>query len=300
MAIECHSVRKYATGELLAVEHAGPLMRVETWRHGAGRLPELTLTSTEVAVMLSGRLSVERTGDGRRQRSQGAPGMFWLCPAGVHETDIALSATMHEVVHFFLPPSLLGDTALEEFGLDAGRIELDYAGGAFDPLLNQIALRFREMRRSPAGPADRLLADGLRLTLASHLLAAYLTRRLVPPAERLSREPLDGRRLQAVAELVEARLSEELTLRDLAAAACLSPFHFSRMFRRSTGQTPHQYVLERRIETAKRKLAADGQSLVEVALSTGFGSQSSFNRAFRKATGRTPGQYRTAAERPER
>ncbi|HEY0120475.1 MAG TPA: helix-turn-helix domain-containing protein [Rhizobium sp.] len=293
MTIDCHSTRKYSTGTLLAIDHDSPGMRVETWRHGQGSLPELQLGSTEVAVMLAGRLKVDRTGDGRRQSAIGLPGMFWLCPAGVHESNITLSDSMDEVVHFFLPPDLLGRTALEEYDVDPVSIELDYAGGAFDPMLNQIALSFRKMRGSPAAPVDALLSDSLRTTLAAHLLRDYLTRPQIAPKLQSHRGSLDSRRLQRVADLVEERIGAELSLADLAAAACLSPYHFSRTFYRTLGKTPHQYVLERRIEKAKATMLKSSEiSFAEIALETGFGSQSGFIRAFRKATGKTPGQFR--------
>jgi AraC family transcriptional regulator len=293
MAIDCHSTTKYSTGKLLAVEHDSPLMRVETWRHGSGRLTELRLPSTEVAVMLAGRVKVERTGDGRRQRSSGTPGMFWLCPAGIYESDITLSNTMDEAIHFFLPPELLGQSALEEFEIDPAAIRLDYAGGEIDPMLNQIALSFRAMRQSSAGPAaDRLHSDSLRMTLASHLLCNYLVERNIVGSRARHRGHLDSTRLRRVTDLIDTRLESELTIRELADEACLSPFHFSRMFHRSVGKTPHQYVLDRRIEKAKEMLCSSDLQLVEIALLTGFGSQSNFSRAFRKATGQSPGKYR--------
>ncbi|QDG94778.1 helix-turn-helix transcriptional regulator (plasmid) [Rhizobium sp. NIBRBAC000502774] len=104
---------------------------------------------------------------------------------------------------------------------------------------------------------------------------------------------LDSRRLRRVVDLVESRLGSELSLSDLAREACLSPYHFSRSFHRTLGKTPYQFVLERRIEAAKEKIRRNGKtSLVEIALETGFASQSGFIRAFRKATGQTPSEFR--------
>ena len=80
--------------------------------------------------------------------------------------------------------------------------------------------------------------------------------------------------------------------RDLAAEACLSPFHFSRLFRDATGLSPHRYVIERRIRAAQKMLSSTQSPLVDVALETGFGSQATFTRAFRQVTGVTPSQFR--------
>jgi AraC family transcriptional regulator len=293
MTINCHSTRKYQTGTLLSLAYQTPQMRVETWRHEAGRLPEVKLEATEVAVMLSGRLTVERKGDGRYQKNAATPGTFWLCPAGVYETDIVLSDTMNETVHMFLPPDLLGTTALEELDLDPSSVLLDYAGGEFDPMLNQIATSFRAMSRVPVGAVDGFLADSLRTTLAAHLLRSYLASPLKPDRDIPRRGLLDPRRLHKVFDYIEEHIDQELSLRSLADEACLSPFHFIRAFHNTTGKTPYQYLTERRIEIAKIKLRAHSLPLAQIASETGFSTQSGFTRTFKKLTGLTPGQFRS-------
>ena len=107
---------------------------------------------------------------------------------------------------------------------------------------------------------------------------------------------MEPRRLKRVLDFIEARLADEISLDDLAAEACLSPYHFSRLFREATGMPPHRYVMDRRIETAKEKLKLSRSSLVDVALDCGFGSQANFTRVFRKATGLTPGHFREIEE----
>lgn len=292
MAIACHSGTKYVTGTRLSIDHDSPLMRVETWCHGAGCLPEVEPSATEVAVMLAGRLEVKRAGDGRHQRSFATPGTFWLCPAGIRETDISLSDVMQKTVHIFLPPDLLGLTALEEMDLDPSRIQLDYAGGTFDPLISQIAATFQASPQNAVSRVDRLFVDSMRVGLATHLIRKYSVR-----AHRAAERPhadgsLDARRLRRVLDLIEAKLADDLNLQDLANAACLSPFHFARSFRNTMGKTPHQYLVERRIARAKQMLAARVASLADIAAHTGFKTQSGFTRTFRKATGETPGRFR--------
>ena len=87
----------------------------------------------------------------------------------------------------------------------------------------------------------------------------------------------------------------DLGLQELAAVAGYSPAHFLRLFRRAFGQTPHQFVLDLRIERAKRLLRADGQSLAEIAGSCGFADQSHFGSAFARRAGMPPGRYRETA-----
>ena len=82
-------------------------------------------------------------------------------------------------------------------------------------------------------------------------------------------------------------------MKQLAAVACLSPYHFARQFKRATGLPPHQYVILRRVDRAKQLLqAGTNLSLAEVALRAGFSDQSQFSHHFKRLVGATPGQFR--------
>ena len=81
----------------------------------------------------------------------------------------------------------------------------------------------------------------------------------------------------------------------MARTACLSPAHFARLFKNTTGRTPHQFVSDRRLALAKTMLAEPDRPIAEIAYAAGFSSQANFARAFRLATGMTPGQFRAQA-----
>ena len=104
---------------------------------------------------------------------------------------------------------------------------------------------------------------------------------------------LSERRKRMALEYIEANLSRDITLAEIAGAAALSPYHFSRSFKAAMGTTPVRYVWHRRVELAKRLLRTT-MTLVDVAAAAGFGSQSSFTTAFRQATGATPAAWRRA------
>jgi AraC family transcriptional regulator len=116
------------------------------------------------------------------------------------------------------------------------------------------------------------------------------------PSSRARRAHLRGglspAALRRVQLFVEANLGRPMHLHDLAARAALSPYHFARAFKASAGMTPRAYVQRRRIEQAKQLLAASTQSLAQVAVEAGFGTQSRFTSTFRRETGFTPGEYR--------
>jgi AraC family transcriptional regulator len=103
---------------------------------------------------------------------------------------------------------------------------------------------------------------------------------------------LDRRRLTRALEYVEKHMAEDLTIDNLAVAACLSKYHFSRAFRVSMGTSPKRYLKERRLEMAKAMLARAGGTLTQIALVCGYSSEANFSRAFRSAVGFTPGRYR--------
>src|SRR5215472_9013832 len=99
-------------------------------------------------------------------------------------------------------------------------------------------------------------------------------------------------RLRTIRELVLAKIEDELTLIEMAQSVELSPAHFSRMFRESTGETPHRFVLRNRIERAKEMLRAPGARVLDVAVACGFKTQQHFARVFRHVCGTSPTEYR--------
>lgn len=171
----------------------------------------------------------------------------------------------------------------------AGRVVADFGGAhqgvIYDPALKNVVLGlWTEL--SSAGRFSRLFADGA----VQSLLAAFLRLAETPAAAITG--GLSPRQLRAVTDLMLARLDEELTLEELAATAGLSPFHFSRAFRASTGAPPHRRHVELRMERAKQLLAEGALSVIEIALAVGFQSSQAFSRAFHKVVGASPTHYR--------
>jgi AraC family transcriptional regulator len=95
-----------------------------------------------------------------------------------------------------------------------------------------------------------------------------------------------------VKELIDAQISNEITISDLAAVAGLSQFHFIRAFKDSVGLSPYQYVLSERVRRARDLLLNFDLSIAEVALVVGFSDASQLSRVFRKFVGITPTAFR--------
>lgn len=155
-----------------------------------------------------------------------------------------------------------------------------------DPLIAQLARSLAE--GAGQGTLDRLLAETLVTAIALRTAQLFGGVRTEPP-------PDPGRpRLRRVLDHIEANLGRDLGLVELAQVACLSPFHFSRLFARATGTGPQRYVLRRRVERAREMLLQGEAPLAAVAQELGFADQSHFTNAFRRETGMTPGRFRAA------
>jgi AraC family transcriptional regulator len=146
-----------------------------------------------------------------------------------------------------------------------------------------------EAEAEAGAPGGELLLGSIGKTMALYLACRHATRPLVLPARRpgLSRD-----RLSRVLEYIHAHVAGDLSLDGLAEVACLSSYHFGRMFKVSTGQSVHQFVLSLRIDRSKTLLRRRDHSLAEVAAAAGFCDQSQFTTVFGRATGVTPGVWR--------
>lgn len=157
-----------------------------------------------------------------------------------------------------------------------------------DPLLTQIGLTLQQELRAPT-VAGKLYAETAAQMIAVHLLR-YHAQITYPLKEETQRLALS--QIQRVREYVQHHLDHDLSLAELAQQSGFSTFHFTRLFRQATGESPHQYVMNRRIETAQRLLKETDLPLSQIALTTGFSSQSHFTRTLTRYLGQPPRQYR--------
>jgi len=140
-------------------------------------------------------------------------------------------------------------------------------------------------------PGKEIVLHALIEQLLVHVLRNYSQPRRSDELE-LSRAGLVDRRIRRSVELMHSQLDQELTLKALAAASYLSPFHFARLFKKLTGATPHNYLAGVRAARAQLLLAETELSVTEVGARVGYLSASHFTKAFRLATGTTPREFR--------
>jgi len=145
-------------------------------------------------------------------------------------------------------------------------------------------------------PNGRLFLDSLEQAIAITLVNGHAVRHR--PVQ-LYRGGLGSARLRRIKELVHAKLEDDLSLDEMAQSVGLSTAHFARMFRKSTGQTPHQFVLRQRLERAKAMLRAPDARILDVAVACGFKTQQHFAQVFRDVWGVSPTEYREALVGPD-
>jgi AraC family transcriptional regulator len=169
-----------------------------------------------------------------------------------------------------------------------GEVELRPSRKFADPRLSSmVAAVHAEM---VAGfPSGRLFLDSLEQAMAVTLVNGHAVRHR--PAQ-VYRGGLGSARLRKIKELVHAKMEDDLSLDDMAQSVGLSTAHFARMFRKSTGETPHQFVLRQRLERAKAMLRAPDARVLDVAVACGFKTQQHFAQAFRDVWGVSPTEYR--------
>lgn len=186
----------------------------------------------------------------------------------------------------------LGEALLKEVGVSRGSADpislMDMAWDIEDPLLAMSAQRLVEASETGQRP-NTLLAEQLAYTLALHLSDRYAVPGLPAPEGAAS---LTHAMRARIVEFVRADPSAPITLAAMAQVAGMTPSSFVRSFKRSTGLTPHRFVVEQRVLAARKLLATSDLPLVEIALAVGFSSQSHFGVAFRAVTGESPARYR--------
>ncbi len=199
-----------------------------------------------------------------------------------------LSCAPMQTLRLHLNHELLSRTAQEMADVDPARLSLVAHIGLHDPLLTQIGLAlWRELEQQ--APSGKLYAQTAAQMIAIHLLRHYSSNE-VCVQERT--QGLTRRQVQGVTDFIVAHFSQDISLEALAQQIGFSPYHFARLFRQTTGESPHQFVLRQRIEKARHLLTTTDMPLAHIALESGFANQSHFTRIFKRHLGLTPRAYR--------
>ena len=212
---------------------------------------------------------------------RGGPGFQVFAKAPGTPVRWITRPTAARAVHLHIPP-----TMLKSFFADRNIGEPEPLTGFVATDQRLLALGAQYVRDVMGGAAtDSLVIESYAALLWPYLFAV---RKEFP-----SRGGLSGRVLRRLTDYAMANLGSEVSLSELAAIADLSPYHFCRAFKQSTGLPPHAWLTARRIARAQEMMLAHREmGLTEIALGVGYSTQAAFGVAFRRVTGVTPGQWR--------
>lgn len=199
------------------------------------------------------------------------------CPVSADDAGEAIAVALH-------PGFVRCSTA----GVAGPCVQLRCVQGVHDPLIVELV---RALKVEIQKQGSAIFAESLATTLAMHLVSKYSCDSSGPSAP-MTESGLGRTQLAAVVDYMTEHLDMPVGVARLARIAELSLAHFIRMFKQSTGLSPHQYLLRTRLNRAQELLRRTQHSIPEVARMTGFCGQSHFTKHFRSLLGTTPRRYR--------
>ena len=236
-----------------------------------------------LTLHVSGAGQVEHRYNGGQQRGKSFPGSFCLTPKGHPSAWRWNHPATVLTVYFF--PSLLAQIGPETSQPTSHCLGLRYLFNGQDPLIQQIGRSLHAELQADEF-LGRSYAESLIHTLVIHLLRNYST---LPPTRIFPLAGLTSRQLRHVKDHIQEHLGDDHSLVELAATLGLSPSYFSRQFKQSTSLSPHQYLIQCRVERAKSLLVEGRMVIAEIARQVGFADQSHLTRHFQRAFGVSPG-----------
>ncbi len=252
--------------------------------------------ATEHLVFVSlahARMRCERGGE--TAELDAAPGYVAVQPC---DTPVRWSwQSRLSFVLLALDPAFLHTVAAQSMELDPSAVELVPSERESDPVISNIAgVLSRELMGGQ--PGAQVYAESLAQILAVHLLRNYAKAR---PVADLPQVRAPSRPVALAMQYIQANFAEDIGLADIAGAARVSSYHLSRLFKQVTGMTPHQYLIEVRVNNARALLSAGAGkgSLADIADAVGFADQSHLTRHVKRLLGVTPRELTRAVGRPD-
>ena len=258
---------------------------LEHWRLRPMEAPDAVSTQYQVAAQISPPLLVEWKERGRFIQSRLLPGDISLIACG--ETGAyRWREGEAELLVCVLETEFVRQVCLDD--AHWRNLEFKPLKGRQDAQVVRL-LQCLNVEKESGYPGGRLFGEYLASALIAHLTRHYaaFSGKLPAFAERIDRQDL-----RVALEYIHDNLSRDLGLPEIAGAACLSVSQFSRLFKQATGQAPHDYVIQTRIERAKTLLRRREISIAQIAAETGFYDSAHFLRHFKRQTGVTPKQMR--------
>jgi len=251
------------TPEIVSLQH---IISLSQWQH-----------TTEVNLTFDGKRY-------RTQHRQNTPGYVEILPA--HVPMRSHWNQMVEGIHCYLDPIFLTQAAYEVVNPD--NVVVHLAIQQPDPLIWQICFALKTVLETDPSNS-KFYAESMATALAAHFLKFYSTRKYVLKEYE---DGLPKYKLKQAFEYIHAHLDEDLSLANISEELGISQYYFCRLFKQSTGITPHAYLIQQRVERSKQLLKQKELTINEISIRCGFANPSHFAKCFRKYTGISPKQFR--------
>ena len=257
------------------------------WKHGALHDVVQPMADHVIMTYIDTMQPLERRTGRSIATGVARPGVVTIIPAGTSARWDITGAV--DVVQLYLPQK-----TLERISAEAGKAapgDLLERTGHLDPITSRLLTTAAEALDGNEA-LDALFRQQLTDLLATRLLAAHVG---MPVAPQAVSGGLPPRVLRRAIERLRSESDADVSLAALAADAGLSRFHFCRAFKESTGMPPHVWLRQYRLEEAKAMLRDPSMSVIAVAVTLGYASQTAFAAAFKKLTGVSPSEFRRLA-----
>ncbi len=215
-------------------------------------------------------------------------GEICLAPAGY---SVPWSLGPGRYMYLFIQPAFIAKVSGEAFPLGSNPIKLKSVCHFHNPPLFHMCLAFHN-EVSTLGSGNKFYVNSLATTLVVMLLRKYSSVTEFFPEVIPATSGLLPWQWRSVTEHIKANLDGDLSLSELAKVTGISAYHFTRLFKKTSGLSPHQYVMQQRVDQAKQLLSTKRKTILEVCLEVGFLNPAHFATVFHKLVGITPKAFR--------
>ena len=258
------------------------------YNHPAHESPEFQYTQHIIGITGSGHpMHSEHRFDGCLQTHYSKPDEVVFIPAEINYSSKWKKAGEFSLIGFF--PTFFEQIVNES--VQTKGVELIPQIGLNDPFIQQMGIALKA--DVEAGyPTGKMFGESLATGLVIHLVKHYSAWKVKLPSK--SAGGLTPYELEIIEDYISAHLNQNISLSEMGGVINVSQHHFCRLFKQSTGITPHQYLTQCRINRAKQLLSKTKLTITEIAFEIGFNNHSSFTRLFRKYVGITPNSFRAS------